>query len=160
MRKARLLAAGAVIALASAAASAQALRPKAEIVPTAPATVIAGRESTLTLTVKLPGSIHVQADKPRDPALIPTVLTLDPPAGVSVARIEYPKPEDLVQAGQSTPLAVFGPTFTIAVTVNVAAGIAGPLTIPGTLRYQACDTNVCYPPAKASVTWTTTAGGA
>ena len=155
-----LLAAGVAMGLTTAAVSAQVLRPKAEVVPTAPATLAAGREATLTVTVKLPGSIHVQADKPRDAALIPTALTLDPPPGVSVARIEYPKAEDLVQAGQSRPLAVFGPAFTIAVTVNVAPGLAGPLTIPGTLRYQACDTNVCYPPAKASVTWTTAAGGA
>ena len=160
MRARLLLAAAAAMALTTATVSTQVLRPKAEVVPSAPATVAAGRESTLTLTVKLPGSIHVQADKPRDAALIPTVLTLDPPAGVSVVRIEYPKAEDLVQAGQSQPLAVFGPAFTIAVTVNVAPGVAGPLTIPGTLRYQACDTNVCYPPAKASISWTTAAGGA
>ena len=133
---------------------------KATVTPSAPATVAAGREATLTLTVTLPGSIHVQSDKPRDPALIATVLTLDPPPGVTVNRIEYPPAEDLAQAGQSKPLAVFGPAFTIAVRVTVGSSVAGQVSIPATLRYQACDANVCYPPAKAPVTWTTTAASA
>ena len=144
----------------AAAVEAQPQRPRADVVASAPPAVVAGRESTLTLTVKLPGSIHVQSDKPRDAALIATALKLDPPPGVTVGRIEYPAAEDLAQAGQGQPLSVFGPTFTIAVRVTVAPTVAGPIAIPGTLRYQACDTNVCYPPAKAPVTWATTATGA
>jgi hypothetical protein len=158
-KQARLMAfaVSAAAAMAAANLEAQPQRPKATVTPSAPATVAAGREVTLTLTVTLPGSIHVQSDKPRDAALIATVLTLDPPPGVTVNRIEYPPAEDLVQAGQSKPLAVFGPAFTIAVRVTVASSVAGQVSIPATLRYQACDVSVCYPPARAPVTWTTTA---
>jgi hypothetical protein len=28
------------------------------------------------------------------------------------------------------------------------------LTVQGTLRYQACDDNVCYPPRTVPLTWT------
>jgi hypothetical protein len=158
-KRARRLAfaAGAAAVMAAASLEAQPQRPKATVTPSAPATVAAGREATLTVTVTLPGSIHVQSDKPRDPSLIATTLKLDPPPGVTVTGIEYPPAEDLVQAGQSKPLAVFGPSFTIGVRVTVAPSVAGQVAIPATLRYQACDVNVCYPPARAPVTWTMTA---
>jgi hypothetical protein len=42
------------------------------------------------------------ANKPRDPSLIPTELTIEPPAGVVVAEIVYPEPIDLKQAGVIT----------------------------------------------------------
>ena len=51
--------------------------------------------------------VHVQSNKPRDPALIPTVLTIEPPAGVTVVEIGLPAAIDLKQEGQPQPLAVF-----------------------------------------------------
>jgi hypothetical protein len=42
----------------------------------------------------------------------------------------------------------------------LASSLAGQVSIPATLRYQACDASVCYPPAKAPATWTTTAAAA
>ena len=41
---------------------------------------------------RLPEDVHVQAHKPRDPSLIPTVLTLEAPPGVTVDAINYPPP--------------------------------------------------------------------
>lgn len=136
--------------------SAQLVRPKAEVkTAVSQASVKPGGRVLLSLDVKLPETVHVQADKPRDPALIPTALTVTPPAGVTIGKISYPAASDLKQAGQKEPLAVFGHAFTITVDAEVGAGVApGDLVIPARLRYQACDESMCYPPARAEAQWT------
>jgi DsbC/DsbD-like thiol-disulfide interchange protein len=131
-------------------------RPRAEvtaIVNTSP--VQPGRPAELSLKVKLPADIHVQADKPRDPNLIPTVLTLTAPEGVKVESITYPKPVDFKQKSGGAPLLVFvGPEFTINVKVVVAANIGeGDLKLPGRLRYQACNESLCFPPTNTMAEW-------
>lgn len=119
--------------------------------------VRAGAPVQLSVHVKLPEDVHVQSDKPKDPSLIPTVLTLDAPPGVRLEKTTYPAASELVQAGQRQPLLVLGPEFTIGVRVTLAPDVAkGELTIPMRLRYQACDAKVCYPPKRAEGKWTVT----
>ena len=99
----------------------------------------------------------MQAHEPNDPLLIPTVLAVDAPEGVTVASVGYPSPTELRQSGRSEPLLVLGPAFDIAVTLAVAAGTpTGARGVPVVLRYQACNDEVCFPPAKATATWTLT----
>jgi DsbC/DsbD-like thiol-disulfide interchange protein len=131
-------------------------RPKAELSAKAPATAARpGTRATLVLDVRLPADVHVQSDAPRDPTLIATALTITPPDGVTVERIRYPKPTDLPQPGRSEPLAVFGPTFEIAVDVSMTATVAaGSVVIPARLRYQACDATTCFAPTRAEASWT------
>lgn len=135
---------------------AQGKPPKAEVtaVPsTSP--VQSGKSARLVLKVQLPKDVHVQSDKPKDPLLIPTELTLKPPAGIVVNRIVYPKATDLVQAGRKEPLAVFSGEFTIEAQVMLAPGVAaGEVIVPAQLRYQACDARLCYAPARAEAQWT------
>lgn len=147
-----------LLAAAVAGVHAQHVRPKAELTTSVATTTIrAGAPVHVALKVKLPAAVHVQSDKPRDPALIPTVLTIDAPAGVTVGKIHYPAARDLKQQGQDQPLAVFGPEFTIDVDLTLAQGTAaGDLVVPAHLKYQACDEAVCYPPAKADAQWTLT----
>jgi thiol:disulfide interchange protein DsbD len=130
-------------------------RPRAELTPLpASPRVARGATATLSLRVVLPKDVHVQADKPRDPALIATALTFAPPAGVTVTRVRYPAGDDLVQAGQSKALLVFGSEFVIDVEIAVDRSVeTGTLTVPAQLRYQACNDRLCFPPARAPVTW-------
>lgn len=145
-----------VLALAVAPLDAQTRRPRAELTPTVETTAIRpGTAVQLSLTVTLPRDVHVQSDKPRDPNLIPTVLTFDAPVGVTVESIEYPAPTDLQQAGAAQPLAVFGSEFAIIVKVSVAATLGqGDVILPAVLRYQACNASVCFPPSRATTQWT------
>ena len=130
--------------------------PKADVTAVADSTPArAGTSIRLVLQVALPANVHVQSDKPRDPLLIPTSLTLKPPAGMTVDEIVYPKPTDLAQAGRKEPLAVFGGRFTIEARVRLASNVApGETVIPGQFRYQACDERLCYAPARVDVQWT------
>ena len=149
----------ALIALANGAALGAQLRaPKAELAPSVVTTrVRPGRPATLALQVTLPEKIHVQSDKPRDAALFPTALLLTPPPGVSVTATKYPQAVDFVQEGQEKPLAVFEKTFTVTVTLDLAASVKpGELVVPGRFDYQACDDKVCYRPVRTDVQWTLT----
>ena len=137
---------------------AQSRAPKAVLTPTAePAAVRHGKRAKLLLKVVLPGQIHVQSNKPRDPSFFPTALVLTPPAGVTVTSTTYPAAIDFVQEGQAEKLAVFEKTFTVTATVTVAGSVKpGELIVPGRFDYQACDDKVCYRPVKTDVTWTLT----
>jgi hypothetical protein len=158
------LAASVVVAtlVLSGAAAAQMLRPDIKVTATPiAAPVKAGGTVTARLSVRLPQDVHVQSDKPRDPSLIPTALTLIPPAGFTVDRITYPKAIALSQSGRAEPLAVFGGEFIIEAHLAALEGIPpGPHQVQATLRYQACNESVCFAPARATAQWTITVSGA
>jgi DsbC/DsbD-like thiol-disulfide interchange protein len=137
-------------------ANAQPSRPKADATPIVETDgVHAGSAVRLALRVALPEGVHVQSDKPRDPSLIPTSLTLDPPAGMTVTDIAFPRPTDLTLAGQKEPLAVFEQTFVVGIRVALDRGLMpGEVAVPARLRYQACDASFCFTPARENVKWT------
>jgi thiol:disulfide interchange protein DsbD len=145
----------ACIVLAAPPGRAQAGVPKAEITPLVEHPVAhAGGKVRLALKVSLPEGVHAQSDKPRDPSFIPTVVTLDPPQGVTVEEIVFPAATDLKLVGLDQPLAVFEHNFTIGVQVALAPTVpTGDLVVPLRLRYQLCNANSCYPPLNADLAW-------
>ncbi len=139
------------------ATQAQLRRPRAEVSTIAEADgVHPGTAALVAVQAKLPDkSLHVQSDRPRDPSFIPTVLTVEAPAGVTVDGIAYPPASELKQEGLAQPLDVFGSEFAIGARLKVADSVApGPLTVPARMRYQACDDKLCYPPQTASLVFT------
>ncbi len=150
-----LAAAVALLVVAPALGFAQFRGPRAELTPLVESEARAGGTARAALQVRLPPQLHVQSNAPRDPALIATEITFNPPAGVRATEIVFPKPTDFQQAGLPQPLAVFEHEFAIGVQFAVAEGTApGTIDIPGRLRYQACDDKVCYPPQTGDVRWT------
>ena len=135
--------------------SAQLRQPIAQLTATVEQQVIQpGQTVTIELRVELPENMHVQSDEPRDPFVIPTLLTFTLPEGVTVEEITYPAPTDFLLAGQKEPLAVFEHEFTIAVRLALAADVSpGEMVVPGLFLYQACDDRVCFAPATAAVEW-------
>ena len=146
-----------VAMLSQASVSYAQLRPQAadiEVLVDAES-VPAGSELKVGVAVSLAEGFHVQSDAPRDPALIPTVMTVDPPASVTVQEIVFPAASELMQRGSDQTLAVFEQRFTIGVRLAFSASLEpGDLVIPGRLRYQTCDEAMCYAPTSASFNWT------
>jgi DsbC/DsbD-like thiol-disulfide interchange protein len=141
---------------ASVGVGAQGARPKAEVRPVVEYDgVHAGVVVRVALEVELPDGVHVQSDKPRDPLLIPTIVAVDPPAGITVREIAYPEPVDFTLAGQKEPLAVFERRFVIGVTLATNRDVApGELAVPARFRYQACNATTCFAPAREDLRWT------
>jgi DsbC/DsbD-like thiol-disulfide interchange protein len=134
--------------------------PEATITPFVEAVEVRpGTSTRVALRVSLPEGLHVQSDRPRDPSLIPTVLTVEPPQGVRVEQLVYPHPTDFAQQGQEQPLAVFEREFVLGAELAIGPDLPrGDLVIPARLRYQACDDKVCFRPVTATITWTVRVG--
>ncbi len=150
------LALAAVACLVPSLAGAQLKRIPAEIVPLVESDgVRAGTTVRAALQVTLPEGFHVQSNAPRDPSLIATELTLEPPAGIRGAEVVFPEAVEFKQEGLPEPLIVFDRHFTVGAQFALAADLApGSHTVPFTLRYQACDDKVCYAPSTARGEWT------
>ena len=132
---------------------AQMRRPRADVTPlTERANAHAGDSIRVALKVTLPEGVHTQSNKPSDDSFIPTELAVDAP--FAVKEVVWPPSADLTQIGLDKPLKVFEQAFTIGAVVALPADTAtGPVTIPASLRYQACDANLCYPPTNAPIEW-------
>ena len=119
--------------------------------------VHAGTTARVGLDVILDPGYHVNSDAPLDDLLIPTVLRLDPPEGFTLEGVAFPEAILLEQVGVDEPLAVFEEEFTIGAALRVDASLApGAYTVPGTLRYQACNDRMCFNPTNADVAFAVT----
>jgi thioredoxin:protein disulfide reductase len=122
---------------------------------------VPGTDLRAALQVHVPAGFHVNSNAPRDPNLRPVRLDFGPnlPAGIEVTELVFPPAKELKQRGADEPLQVFEGDFVIGVVFRVAASAKpGPLRIPATLNYQACDETMCYLPARVPAEWSTTVG--
>jgi DsbC/DsbD-like thiol-disulfide interchange protein len=98
--------------------------------------------------------MHVYA--PGQPGYVAIVLTLDADAPVTaVGKAKYPAGEKLFMPVLNETQLVYGKPFRITQDVALRKNTApGPLTIKGSVRYQACDDTICYKPATIALSWT------
>jgi cytochrome c biogenesis protein CcdA len=102
--------------------------------------------------VQFPGKFHVQSNKPLDEYLIPTILTVTPPEGLTVREVVYPEPVMFEVLGYDEPLAVFEQTFVIGVALEIGENVQpGRYAITSSLGYQACDNKQCLMPTSAEI---------
>jgi hypothetical protein len=92
---------------------------------------------------------HVNSDKPKDEFLIPLKLTWN--AGPLEAKsVSYPKAEEIKVGSQM--LVVFTGALPIQTEFKVPANApAGAATMTGKLRYQACNSEMCFRPSTLDV---------
>jgi len=122
------------------AASIKSVEIKGEIKPAA--------EVTAVIEVAVEKDYHTHSNKPSEPNFIPTVLTLNPTAGVKVGPIKYPQGKSEKVKDLDKPLSVYERQFQISVPITLGKDAALPLTVPAELSYQACQGAVCYRPQK------------
>ncbi len=102
----------------------------------------------VTAIVEVKPGYHVNAHRPNEDFLIPTVLTLSSP-GVEFTEPEYPMPvaQRFAFAGDE-PLLVYSGRFEIRARALTTP--QHPISLR--LRYQACDDERCLPPATVETT--------
>ncbi len=101
------------------------------------------------LDVTVVSGFHVNSDKPKDEFLIPLKLTWT--AGpLETAGVTYPKPEEIKVGSQQ--LTVFTGNFKIETKFQVPANAPpGNAMMVGKLRYQACNSDMCFRPSSVEV---------
>ncbi len=118
---------------------------KVNIAPSDPLTVKRGESAKQVLKAVILDGFHVNSDKPRDEYLIPLKLTWDTPGPLEAKAISYPKPEELELNGSH--MLVYTGTVPIETEFVVAKNATkGPTAIVGKLKYQACNSNMCFAP--------------
>lgn len=109
--------------------------------------VHAGESLRAILTFHISEGWHVNAHKPLDEFLIPTVLTINEIPGLRISSIVYPEHKMYTFAFSPDPLAVYEETFSIGVVIDSDSDIqAQEYTLSGKLRYQGCNDRMCAPP--------------
>jgi len=97
----------------------------------------------------LPKGYHTNSNTPLEDYLIPSVLTMELPEGITLQELVYPEALEIVAGGSATPLAVYEEKFAIGVVLDVADTVApGAYPVKTKFRYQACDDKSCYAPKK------------
>ena len=117
-----------------------------------PAGVTRGGKGVLAITVAVAPQFHINAHKPNDPDLIPTTFTANKIAGVTFGAAKFPTAKTIKVSYEKQPMMVYQGRTTILVPFSVAkTAKPGHLAVSGTLGYQGCNAQSCYPPASAPV---------
>lgn len=129
--------------------------PKAEDVVSlraepAQLTIAAGRTASLTLSVQIIPSFHINSNKPLEGYLIPSEVFL--PAAGEFELIEVKYPEAKLKTFSFAPgekLAVYEGMIELPVRLRARAGIKpGARKLALALRYQACNDQLCLRPVE------------
>jgi len=103
------------------------------------------------VVVEISRGFHMNSHKPSEDYLIPTTITADVPPGIKLLDTKYPEGLDKKFAfAPDKPLNVYTDKVTLRLKFAVQANAPlGALSIPATLRYQACNDTTCLAPVKA-----------
>ncbi|MGO9231185.1 MAG: protein-disulfide reductase DsbD domain-containing protein [Bryobacteraceae bacterium] len=119
-----------------------------------PAKVSAARGASVE--VKIPVTVdagfHVNSNHPSEDYLIPLKLTWTSLGALEGGEVTYPPAKLEKYEFSEKPLWVFSGAFSLTASFKVAASAQpGPGMATGKLRYQACNSNTCFPPKTADV---------
>jgi len=110
--------------------------------------VRAGSSARATLVIGVAKGWHINSATPADSELVPTTLAATPPPGITVAGVRFPPAERKTLAFSSEPLEVYEGTVSVVLEIAAAEGTPpGDYVVPVEVSYQACNNDVCLPPA-------------
>ncbi|MGC2164280.1 MAG: protein-disulfide reductase DsbD domain-containing protein [Silvibacterium sp.] len=111
--------------------------------------VAAGKDAVVDLHFKVNPGMHINSHTPREKSLIATRLIVAEMPGMKIGPVEFPAGSDYTLAAMpNDKLSVYTGEFVLRATIHATAGQH---MFEGALRYQACDTNSCYPPREAPI---------
>jgi len=118
----------------------------------APLRVKAGQSVEAKVPLQLKAGYHVQSNMPTEDYLIPLKLTWNP-GTLTAGPVGYPKPKFEKYVFEEKPLSVFTEDFVVTTRFTAPpSAAAGPATVTGKVRYQACTDKMCLPPRNVEVT--------
>jgi hypothetical protein len=108
--------------------------------------IITGGTGDAVIELKIADGYHINANPASEKNLIPTTVEITAANDITAEKPTYPQALIKKFSFSDKQLAVYEKQATIKVKVRATA--KGEKIINGTLRYQACDDEVCYPPTK------------
>lgn len=115
-----------------------------------------GTKFQIAVVLDLAQGWHVNVNPARPAEMIPTTVTWQAPATVVIENTRYPKGTETKVEWSDQPVALYTGQTVILVEARVRDDApTGPLAVAGSLRYQACNDQVCLPPATIPLTMET-----
>ncbi len=115
-----------------------------------------GQQAVAAIELEISEGFHAQSHTPSEPTFIKFVAKADAAAALTAYDPIYPPGEEKNYPNLGK-LNVYAGRVIIFIPVQVKSDAAtGALKFSGTLRYQCCDENACYPPTKTPFTIETT----
>jgi hypothetical protein len=112
-------------------------------------TLPAGKPATIEMHFRINDGLHINSHEPRQKSLIRTELIVAEPEGVKIPAVDFPVGVDYAfPADPTQKLSVYNGEFVLKMHLTAQRGNH---LVEGALRYQACDTNTCFPPRKLPV---------
>jgi len=106
-----------------------------------------GETVKVAVVLKIRPGYHINNDTPADQFLVATTLAIDESQGAETLEIVYPQGHRGRFAYTQAELVVYEGEAVLGALVKINKFLlAGPLTMRGTLSYQACDNASCLPP--------------
>jgi len=111
----------------------------------------AGSVGYVAITAQIAEGWHINADKPLESYLIPTVLEVQAGPGIEIVRLLYPAPVLRKLDISETKMALYDGVAVFGAVVRIGENVKpGSYRITATLRYQGCNNLTCVEPASAS----------
>jgi thiol:disulfide interchange protein DsbD len=112
-----------------------------------PLTLAAGARAAIPVTLEIAAGWHINANPPSPDYLIPTTVALRGATGLTPGRTTYPAGDPVKLAFDENPLSVYSGQVTMRVVLAAAPTAAnGAHTLAGSVRFQACNDEVCLAP--------------
>jgi len=108
--------------------------------------VTRGKATRATVTLSLPGGLHVNSSRPGSEYAIPTSVRASA-RGAKIGAVVYPRGKNQKFEFSESSINVYDGRTSFWFPVTVPAGFKGDsITVNVSVKYQACTNEVCYPP--------------
>jgi len=115
--------------------------------------LVRGQVVRAAVALEVAVEMHVNANPPTYDYLIPVTVSIEGPAGITLARTFYPEAEHVEFPYADGPLAVYEGTVVIGMELDIGADASlGDHAVEISVRYQACNDRACFAPANAGLT--------
>jgi uncharacterized protein YyaL (SSP411 family) len=107
--------------------------------------------NALRVDLQIPDGWHINSDQPGHPDLIGTRVWLDKQSGWNLEEIRYPQGQATKLGFQSNPISLYSGQVSIEARLDAMSETPTALTLPLTIRLQACNDQVCLPPEEITL---------
>jgi hypothetical protein len=123
-------------------------RPVIVSIPsTPPVDIAAGGKNEYPLELKILKGYHIQANPASEEFLIAVTPKLQPVDGIKIGQPVYPKGVPFRLKSSKKDISTYENSVVIRIPVEADATVKkGVIALKGTLRYQGCDAELCFPP--------------
>ncbi len=116
-------------------------------------TVARGKTVRGTVTLSIPGGLHVNSFRPNSEYAVPTNVRVSSRGGVRIGPVSYPRGRNRKFSFSERPINVYEGRVSFGFNVTVPSTYRGQtVRVNVTVRSQACTDEVCYPPRTKQIT--------